>query len=63
MDEDKKYHDWSEVLCDLWNNPKISTEEKIWIDARSNKKNFKFSEKEKMISIYKANIGPFPGWY
>jgi hypothetical protein len=63
MEEDEKYNDWSQVLCDLWNNPKTSAEEKIWIDAISTRKTFKFSQQEKIMAMYRENIGPFPGWY
>ena len=62
MEEAEKYDSWHDVLVDLWNNPKTSAEERKWIDAISTRKTFKFSQQEKIMAMFRANIGQFPGW-
>ena len=58
---DKPFVELRDLVLELWQSDKITVEEKEWLDKMSIKRQFKFSEQERIIRMYWNKIGPLAG--
>jgi hypothetical protein len=46
-----EYLSYTEMTQMLWKSEKVNNEDKAWLDAVSIRKNLKFSERERVVSL------------
>lgn len=48
------------MMWEIWKSPKVSKDNKDWLDLYSNKVEFKFSEEKQIQDLYIDTFGKLP---